>query len=34
MLGGLPAKVYLAGDDSMIIVAAPYEHELEERLGQ
>ena len=33
MLAGLPAKVYLNGADSMIIVAAPFGHELEERLG-
>ncbi|HJU52720.1 MAG TPA: hypothetical protein VJ815_10345 [Acidimicrobiia bacterium] len=33
LLAGLPAKVYLDGSESMIIVAAPFGHELEERLG-
>lgn len=34
MLGGLPAKVYLDGEATMIIVAAPFESELEERLSR
>jgi hypothetical protein len=34
MLAGLPAKVYLAGDESKLIVAAAFAHELEERLGE
>lgn len=33
MLAGLPAKIYLNGARSLVIVAAPFEHELEERLG-
>ncbi|MGH8958428.1 MAG: hypothetical protein ACRDVK_07105 [Acidimicrobiia bacterium] len=33
MLAGLPAKVYLDGSDSLIMVPAPFGHELEERLG-
>lgn len=33
MVAGLPVKVYLDGNQSMIIIAAPFGHELEERLG-
>lgn len=32
MIAGLAAKVYLDGDDSLIIVATPFGAELEERL--
>ena len=32
MIAGLAAKVLLDGDRSLIIVAAPFAHELEERL--
>lgn len=34
MVAGLPVKVYLDGNQSMFIIAAPFGHELEERLGQ
>jgi hypothetical protein len=33
MVAGLPVKVYLDGEQSMIIIAAPFGHELEDRLG-
>lgn len=33
MMAGLPAKVYLDGDRSMLIVATPFAAELEERLS-
>ena len=33
MLAGLPAKVYLNGAASLIVVPAPFAHELDERLG-
>ena len=33
MVAGLPAKVYLDGPGSMIVVAAPFAAELEDRLG-
>jgi hypothetical protein len=33
MVAGLAVKVYLDGNQSMIIIAAPFGHELEERLG-
>ena len=32
MIAGLAAKVYLHGDDSLVIVATPFGTELEERL--
>jgi hypothetical protein len=32
MLAGLPAKVYLNGAASLIVVPAPFAHELDERL--
>jgi len=33
MIAGLPAKVYLDGDDSLIMVATPFAAELEARLA-
>jgi hypothetical protein len=33
MVAGLPVKVYLDGEQGMIIIAAPFGHELEDRLG-
>jgi hypothetical protein len=33
MVAGLAAKVYLDGPRSLVIVAAPFRAELEERLG-
>ena len=34
MVAGLPVKVYLDANQSMFIIAAPFGHELEERLGR
>ncbi|HKZ19530.1 MAG TPA: hypothetical protein VJQ57_05405 [Acidimicrobiia bacterium] len=34
MVAGLPVKVYLDGNQGIFIIAAPFGHELEERLGQ